>query len=38
MRLTAITRLSIVLEAARQDGNHRTAQRCRRALRALGAT
>jgi hypothetical protein len=32
-----ITRIFIVLEAARAAGEHRRAQKCRRALRALGA-
>lgn len=36
-RLNIIYRLSLVLEAARQDGEFARAQRCRRALRQLGA-
>jgi len=36
-RLNIITRLDIILEAARLNGDHRRAQRCRRALRSLGA-
>lgn len=32
-----ITTLGWLLEAARQDADHRRAQRCRRALRSLGA-
>jgi hypothetical protein len=36
-RLNIIARLGMILEAARLDGDHRRAQRCRRALRTLGA-
>jgi hypothetical protein len=36
-KLTIITRLGFVLEAARFAGDFRRAQRCRRALRLLGA-
>ena len=36
-RLTIIARLGLVLEAARDAGDHARAQRCRRAMRRLGA-
>ncbi len=32
-----LTKLTMLLEAARDAGEHRRAQRCRRALRRLGA-
>ena len=37
MKTDRITRFAITLEAARLTGDLRTARRCRRALRALGA-
>lgn len=37
MKNDRIARFAITLEAARLSGNVRTAARCRRALRALGA-
>lgn len=36
-KITLITRLGYVLEAARLDGNTRRVLRCRKALRTLGA-
>lgn len=36
-KFNAIATIAILLDAARADGNHRRAQRCRRALRRLGA-
>jgi hypothetical protein len=36
-RITIITRIALLLEAARASGEHRRAQHCRRALRRLGA-
>lgn len=36
-RVAIITRVAMVLEAARDAGEHMRAQRCRRALRILGA-
>lgn len=35
-KMTLITCLGWLLEAARQEGNHRRAARCRRAILALG--
>lgn len=36
-KLDLITTIGFILEAARDAGNFRRAQRCRRALRRLGA-
>lgn len=36
-KLTSIYRIGMILEAARADGDTRTATRCRKALRTLGA-
>lgn len=34
---TLIAGIRVLLEAAREDANHRRAQHCRKALRRLGA-